>query len=150
MIVSRELSGIYGILLSTQGTSCFKPRGSTGSSPLRSDGSHDYQAGEAGLVEQSSAEAKSLKLRAKGLSGCHPSAQQPRQPEGGAKKKNYSHDNLLKETEPKAALTGSTIGLKQPAKESTTIDEKGKTLTLCSKLEVAEGCDVRGDEVGDE
>ncbi len=68
----------------------------------------------------------------------------------GPKKKNYSHDNLLKETELKAALTGSTIGLKQPAKERTTIDEKGKTLTLCSKLEVAEGCDVGGDEVGDE
>ncbi len=39
--------------------------------------------GEAGLVEQSSAEAKSLKLRAKGLSGCHPSGQKPRQPDGG-------------------------------------------------------------------
>jgi hypothetical protein len=58
---------------SIQGTSCSKPRGSPGSSPLRSDGSRDDQAGEAGLVEQSSAEAKSLKLRAKGLSGCHPS-----------------------------------------------------------------------------
>jgi hypothetical protein len=33
----------------------------------------------------------------------------------------------------------------QPAKESTTV-EKGKTLTLCSKLEVAEGGDVDGDE----
>ncbi len=38
----------------------------------------------------------------------------------------------------------------QTAKESTTIEKKGKTLTLCSNLEVAEGCDVRGDEVGDE
>jgi hypothetical protein len=47
--------------------------------------SRDDQAGEAGPVEQSSAEAKSLKLRAKGLSGCHPSGQQPRQPDGGAK-----------------------------------------------------------------
>jgi hypothetical protein len=28
--------------------------------------------------------------------------------------------------------------------------KKGKTLTLCSKLEVAEGCDVGGDEVDDE
>ncbi len=53
---------------------------------------------EAGPVEQSSAEAKSLKLRAKGLSGCNPSGQQPRQPDGGAEGqiKNYSHDNLLK------------------------------------------------------
>ncbi len=52
-------------------------------------------------VEQSSAEAKSLKLRAKGLSGCHPSGQQPRQPDGGpeGQVKNYSHDNLLKEIE---------------------------------------------------
>ncbi len=57
--------------------------------------------GEAGPVEQSSAEAKSLKLRAKGLSGCHPSGQQPRQPDRGPEGqiKNYSHDILLKETE---------------------------------------------------
>jgi hypothetical protein len=72
--------------------------GSLGSSPLRSDGSRDDQAGEAGLVEQSSEEAKSFTLRAKGLSGCHPSGQQLRQPDGGqrANIKNYSHDNLLK------------------------------------------------------
>jgi hypothetical protein len=83
-------------------------------SPFRSDGSRDDQAGEAGPVEQSSAEAKSLKLRAKGLSGCHRSGQQPRQPDGGqrAKIKNYSHNNLLKETELKAALTGSTVRAK--------------------------------------
>jgi hypothetical protein len=80
-----------------QGTSCIKPRGSPGSRPLRSDGSCDDQAGEAGPVEQSSAEAKSLKLRAKGLFGCPPSGQQPRQPDSGpeAKIKNYSHDNLV-------------------------------------------------------
>jgi hypothetical protein len=64
-----------------------KPRGSLGSSPLRSDGSRNDQAGEAGPVEQSSAEAKSLKLRAKGLSGCNPSGQQPRQPDGGQRAK---------------------------------------------------------------
>ncbi len=74
-----------------------------GSSPLRSDGSRNDQAGEAGPVEQSSAEAKSLKLRAKGLSGCHPRGgdnnrgSQTGGPEGQIK--NYSHDNLLKETE---------------------------------------------------
>jgi hypothetical protein len=28
--------------------------------------------------------------------------------------------------------------------------EKGKMLTLCSNFEVAEGCDVGGDEVSDE
>ncbi len=71
-IVSGQQSGIYGFLLSTQGTSCIKPRGSPRSSPLRSDGSQDDQAEEAGPVEQSSAEAKNLKLRAKGLSGYHP------------------------------------------------------------------------------
>ncbi len=91
--------GIYGFLLGTQGTSCFKPRGSPGLSPLRLDGSRDDHAGEAGPVEHSSAEAKSLKLKAKGLSGCHPSGQQLRQPDGGPEGqiKNYSHDNLLKE-----------------------------------------------------
>jgi hypothetical protein len=55
--------------------------------------------GEGGPVEQSSAEAKSLKLKAKGLSGCHPSGQQLRQPDGGPKGqiKNYPLENLLKE-----------------------------------------------------
>ncbi len=95
--------GIYGFLLGTQGTSHIRARGSLGSSPLRSDVSRNDQAGEAGPVEQCSAEAKSLKLRAKGLSGCHPSGQQPRQPDGGpeGQRKNYilySHDNLPKET----------------------------------------------------
>ncbi len=66
MIVSRQQSGIYRFLLSTQGTSCIKPRGSPGSSLLRSDGSRDDQAGEDGLVEQSSAEAKSLKTKGQG------------------------------------------------------------------------------------
>jgi hypothetical protein len=88
MIVSQKYSEIYGILLSTQGTSCNKPRGSPGSSPLRSDGSRNDQAGETGPVEQSSAKAKNLKLRAKGLSGCHPSGQQPRQPDGGPEGQN--------------------------------------------------------------
>ncbi len=96
--------------------------------------------GEAGPVEHSSPEAKSLKLKAKGLSGCHPSGQQPRQPDGGpeGKIKNYSQDNLLKETELKAARTGGNDW------------EKGKTLTLCSNLEVAEGEDVVVDEDVDE
>jgi hypothetical protein len=73
----------------------FKPKGSPGSSPLRSDGSRDDHAGEAGPVEHSSAEAKSLKLEAKGLSGRHPSRKQPRQPDRKARGqiKDYSHDN---------------------------------------------------------
>jgi hypothetical protein len=67
--------------------------------------------GEAGPVEQSSVEAKSFKLRAKGLSSCHPSGQQPRQPDGGpdGQIKNYSHDSLLKETELKAALLKQNV-----------------------------------------
>ncbi len=93
--------GIYRFLLGTQGTSHIKPRGSLGSSPLRSDGSRNDQAGEAGPVEQSSAEAKSLRLRAKGLSRLPPqwatTEAARRGPEGQIK--NYSHDNLLKETE---------------------------------------------------
>ncbi len=38
--------------------------------------------------------------------------------------KNYSNDNLLKETELKAALIGTTVGQKQPAKESTMIEKR--------------------------
>ncbi len=57
--------------------------------------------GEAGPVERSSAESKSLKLEAKGLSYCHPSGQQSRQPDGKARSqiKDYSHDNLRKNEE---------------------------------------------------
>jgi hypothetical protein len=85
-----------GFLLGTQGTSCFKPRKSPESSPLRSHGSRDDQAEEAGPVEHSSAEAKSLKLEAKRLACCHPSRQQPRQSDGEARGqiKDYFHDNL--------------------------------------------------------
>jgi hypothetical protein len=63
-------------------------KGITGIERLRSDGSRDDQGGEAGLVEHSSAEAKSLKLEAKGLSDCHPSGQQPRQPDRKARGPN--------------------------------------------------------------
>ncbi len=41
----------YGFLLCAQGTICVRPRGSPWSSPLRTDGSWDDQAGEAGPVE---------------------------------------------------------------------------------------------------
>jgi hypothetical protein len=68
----------------------------------------------------------------------------------GGQNKELLSQQFTKETELKAALTGSTVGQKQPAKESTTIGKKGKTLTPCSKLEVAVGCDVGGDKVGDE
>jgi hypothetical protein len=60
---SREFTGPYWALkrhpASSQG-------GSPESSPLRSDGSCDDQAGEAGPVEHSSAKAKSLKTRGQG------------------------------------------------------------------------------------
>jgi hypothetical protein len=88
--------------------------------------------GEAGPVEQSSAEAKSLKLRAKGLSGCHPSGQQPRQPDRGPKGQN------------KEPLSGqftkrSTVEQKQPAKESTTIKKKEKCLLYAPNLKLQKG-----------
>jgi hypothetical protein len=56
--------------------------------------------GRAGPVEQSSAEAKSLKT-AKGQSGNHSSEQQLRQPDGGplGQIKGYSHDIFTKRKE---------------------------------------------------
>jgi hypothetical protein len=42
------------------------------------------------------------------------------------------------------------MGKKQPAKESTKVYEKGKTLTLCSNLKLAVGDDVVIDEDVDE
>jgi hypothetical protein len=88
-------------------------------------------------------EAKSLKLKANGLSGCHPSGQQPRQPEGEARGqlKDYSHVIYERNAELKAALTGSSV--RQKAK-------RRKTLTLCSNLEIAEGDGVVVDEDVDE
>ncbi len=62
------------------------------------------------MVEQSSAEAKSLKTKGQGTVRLPPQwATTEAAGWGGqrAKIKNYSHDNLLKETELKAALTGS-------------------------------------------
>ncbi len=48
--------------------------------------------------------------------------------------KDYSHDNLLKET---------SNGQKQLVKEKNfKFTKKGKTLTLCSNLELAVGDDV--------
>ncbi len=42
------------------------------------------------------------------------------------------------------------MGKRQPTKESTKVYEKGKTLTLCSNLELAVGDDVVVDEDVDE
>ncbi len=82
---SQEITGSYW---AAQGTTHIRPRGPLGLSPLRSDGSRNGQAGEAYPVEQCSAEAKSLKLKAKGLYGCHPSGQHPRQPDREARRPN--------------------------------------------------------------
>ncbi len=94
--------------------------------------------GEAGPIEHSSAEANSLKLKAKGLSGCHPSGQQPRQPDGKARGPN------------KGLLSQQFTNSSSDWKHSRAKDQKRKTLTLCSNLEVAEGDGVRVEEVGDE
>jgi hypothetical protein len=53
-----------------------------------------------------------------------------------AKIKNYYHDNLPKETELKAALTGSTGRAKGSPPKKAQQRKKGKTLTLCSNLEL--------------
>jgi hypothetical protein len=48
-----------------------------------------------------------------------------------AKIKNYSQDNLLKEIELKAALTGSIVGQKAACpKESTTIEKRKDTYSM--------------------
>jgi hypothetical protein len=104
-------------------------KGITGIESIQIRWSRDDQAGEAGPVEHSSAEAKSLKLEAKGLSGCHPSGQRPRQPDGKARGqiKDYPRDSLRKNTGLKTTLTGSTVRQKATRR---------KTLTLCSNLEI--------------
>ncbi len=74
----------------------------------------------------------------------HPSGQQPRQPDGKARGqiKEYSHNNLRKNTELKAALTGSTV--RQKAKEE-------RLLLYAPILKLQKEEDGVGvDEVGDE
>ncbi len=85
------------------------------------------------------------------LSGCHPSWQQPKQPDGRARGPNTGllSKQFTKRTQSlKQIWLEAQSGKRQPSKEITT--EKRKMLTLCSNLEVAEGGDVRVDEVGDE
>jgi hypothetical protein len=74
-------------------------------------------------------------------------------PEGQIK--NYSHNNLLKETELKAALNWSTRRAKGSPRKKAPRLKKEKSLTLGSKLAVVElavveGGGVDGDEVADE
>ncbi len=70
------------------------------SSPLRSDGFRNGQAGEAGPVEQCLAEAKSLKTRGQGTVLLPPqwATTEAARREAEGRIKNYSHDNLLRET----------------------------------------------------
>ncbi len=111
---SREFTGSYWAL---KGHPASSQGGSPGSSPLRTDGSRDDQAGEAGPVEHSSAEAKSLKTRGQETVRLPPqwaTTEAARWKARGQIKDN-SHDNFRKNTELKAALTGSTV--RQKAKE---------------------------------
>jgi hypothetical protein len=62
-----------------------------------------------------------------------------------ARIKNYPLNNLLKETELKAADWKHCRAKGSSPKKAQRL-EKGKTLTLCSNLEVAEGEDVQVDE----
>jgi hypothetical protein len=120
-------------------------------SPLRSDGSRDDQAGEAGPVEHSSAEAKSLKTKAKGPSSCHSSGQQPRQPDGGLEGqiKNYSHDNLLKKTELNAALAGITIGQKAARQRKQRLRKRKGAYSMLPILKLQKGVmSERGEGAG--
>jgi hypothetical protein len=63
------------------------------------------------------------KLRAKGLSGCHSSEQQLRQPDGGGavgQIKGYSHDTFTKEKRERAErqlFAEAQKGKRQPTKE---------------------------------
>ncbi len=106
--------------------------------------------GEAGLVEQSSAKAKSLKLRAKGLSSCHPNGQQPRQPDKGQIKGLLSRHGTKRKQRQSSSKSKHCKGQKAACKRKAARLKKGKTLTLGSKLAVAEGGGVCGDEVIDE
>ncbi len=115
-----------------------------GSSPLRSDGSRNDQAGEAGPVEQCSAEAKSLKTKGQETVRLPPqwaTTEAARQGARGPNKELLSRQ---------FAKRNRAMGKRQPAKESTKVYKKGKTLTLCSNLELAVGDDVVVEEDVDE
>jgi hypothetical protein len=85
------------------------------------------------------------------MSGCHPNGQ-PRQPDGGPEGQNKKllSRQFTKETEHKAALTGSARRAKRSLPKKAQHLKKEQTLTLGSKPAVVEGGDVDGDEVADE
>ncbi len=152
MIVQREKSGFYGFLLGAQGTSCFKPRESPGSSPLRSDGSRDDQAGEAGPVEQNSAEGKSLNTKGLGTVRLPPQWPTPEAARRGARgpNKELLSWQFTKGNKAENSSDWKHSWAKGSPPKKATIEKKRKTLTLCSNLEVAEGGDVGVDEVSEE
>ncbi len=63
---------------------------------------------EAGPVEQAQRRPRVSKLRAKGLSGCPRSRQQPRQPDGGpgGQIKDHSHEQFTKRNKQWAKAIG--------------------------------------------
>jgi hypothetical protein len=67
----------------------------------------------------------------------------------GPTKELLSRQFLLKENRAQSSSDWKHSWAKGSPPKKATIEKKGKTLTLCSNLEV-EGCDVGGDEVKDE
>jgi hypothetical protein len=102
------------------------------SSPLRSDGSRDDQAEEAGPVEQSSAKAKSLKTKGQGTVRLPPQLATAEAARRGARRPNKRTTltaNYKKETELKAALNWSTRRAKGSLpKKSTTVEKRKRRL----------------------
>ncbi len=84
--------------------------------------------GEAGRIEQSSAEAKSLKTKAKGLSDCYSSEQQPRQPDEGGKWAKLRATLMTCLLKKRRAESSSLLKHKRakgsPPKKSTTVKER--------------------------
>ncbi len=109
-------------------------------SPLRSDGSQDDQAGEAGLLEQSSGEAKSLKTRVKvtvDYNFNEIAVEAASWGASGPSKKGYSHGNLLKKRELDNSSKRNQTRAKGSLPENNTTDKK-EQLTL-TPGNVAEG-----------
>jgi hypothetical protein len=105
-------------------------------SPLRSDGSRNGQAGEAGPEEQCSAEAKSLKTKGQGTVWLPPqwaTTEAARRGASGPDKRTTLTITYLK----KQAMGKSNWS----RKKLQVYEKKGKTLTLCSNLELAVGDD---------
>ncbi len=111
-----------------------------------------WSGGGASPVEHSSAEAKSLKTKGQGAVRLPPqwaTTEATRQGARGPNKELLSWQFTKRKQSLKQLWLEAQLGKRRPAKESNDWG-KGKTLTLCSYLEVAEGDDVGVDDVGDE